>query len=74
MSSPNAPFRDPAFGAALGQGVSFAVFFHLAMIWTLVPSLPSFNLISRPLNKALYFRHPKEADIGRAEVLFLSHL
>lgn len=30
--------------------------FYLAMIWSLVPSLPSFNLIRCPLKKVLYFK------------------
>lgn len=55
----------------LEKGVSFTACFYLAM--SLVPSLPSFKLISCSLNKVLYFRHAKEADTGRAEVLLLSH-
>lgn len=43
------------------------------MIWSLVPSLPSFNLIRCPLYKVLYFSHAKEADTGRADMLLLSH-
>lgn len=72
-SSTNGSCRGLAFSGVLEQGVSFTACFYLAMIWSLVPSLPSFNLIKCPLYKVLYFRHAKEADIGRAEMLLLSH-